>query len=63
MTQPLYSAEQSRELDRRAIAAGTPGYTLMQRAGDAAFRYLRDHWPEATRIVVLAGRGNNGGDG
>lgn len=63
MTQPLYSAEQSRELDRRAVAAGTPGYTLMQRAGDAAFRYLRDHWPDATRIVVLAGRGNNGGDG
>lgn len=63
MTQTLYSAEQSRELDRRAIAAGTPGYTLMQRAGDAAFAYLRDQWPDATRIVVLAGRGNNGGDG
>lgn len=61
--EPLYSAEQGRELDRRAIAAGTPGYTLMQRAGEAAFRYLRDNWPAATRIVVLAGRGNNGGDG
>lgn len=63
MPLPLYSAEQSRELDRRAIAAGTPGYTLMQRAGEGAFRYLRDNWPGATRIVVLAGRGNNGGDG
>jgi len=60
---PLYSAAQSRELDRRALAAGTPGYTLMQRAGQAAFQYLREHWPEATRIVVLVGRGNNGGDG
>jgi hydroxyethylthiazole kinase-like uncharacterized protein yjeF len=60
---PLYSADQSRELDRRAIAAGTPGYTLMQRAGQAAFQWLREHWPQATRIVVLVGPGNNGGDG
>lgn len=63
MLQPLYSADQSRELDRRAIAAGTPGYTLMQRAGQAAFQWLRERWPGATRIVVLVGRGNNGGDG
>lgn len=63
MSLPLYSAAQSRELDRRAIAAGTPGYVLMQRAGQAAFQYLREHWPAATRIVVLVGRGNNGGDG
>lgn len=60
---PLYDAAQSRELDRRAIAAGTPGYALMQKAGEAAFQYLREHWPAATRIVVLVGRGNNGGDG
>ena len=63
MRQPLYSADQSRELDRRAITAGTPGYALMQRAGQAAFQWLREHWPNATRIVVLVGRGNNGGDG
>ncbi|MDP2228870.1 MAG: NAD(P)H-hydrate dehydratase [Moraxellaceae bacterium] len=60
---PLYNAAQCRELDRRAIAAGTPGYVLMQKAGEAAFQYLREHWPAATRIVVLVGRGNNGGDG
>lgn len=63
MSLPLYSAAQSRELDRRAIATGTPGYALMQRAGEASFQFLRSHWPEATRIVVLVGRGNNGGDG
>lgn len=60
---PLYSAAQSRELDRRAIAAGTPGSVLMLRAGQSAFQYLREHWPDALRIVVLVGRGNNGGDG
>ncbi|MES2917830.1 MAG: NAD(P)H-hydrate dehydratase [Pseudomonadota bacterium] len=59
----LYTAAQTRELDRRAIRAGLPGYTLMTRAGQAAFQLLREHWPEASRIVVLAGPGNNGGDG
>lgn len=60
----LFTAEQVRELDRRAIEeAGIEGYDLMQRAGKAAFDCLRRHWPGARRLVVLAGRGNNGGDG
>ncbi|MZR62531.1 NAD(P)H-hydrate dehydratase [Alcanivorax sp. DP30] len=59
----LYTAEQTRELDRLAIAAGTPGAELMQRAGQAAFNALCERWPEARRIAVLCGGGNNGGDG
>lgn len=60
----LYTAEQVRELDRRAIEdAGIDGHDLMRRAGDAAFDCLRRAWPDARRLVVLAGRGNNGGDG
>lgn len=59
----LYTAAQTRELDRRAIRSGLPGYALMSRAGQAAFQLLRERWPAATRIVVLAGPGNNGGDG
>lgn len=59
----LYTAAQTRELDRRAQATGISAYALMVRAGEAAFQYLRERWPFATRIVVLAGPGNNGGDG
>jgi NAD(P)H-hydrate epimerase len=59
----LYTAAQTRELDRRAIASGISGYALMTRAGQAAFHLLRERWPEAARIVVLTGPGNNGGDG
>ncbi|TDU24416.1 NAD(P)H-hydrate epimerase [Panacagrimonas perspica] len=60
----LYSAAQVRELDRRAIEElGIAGYVLMQRAAGAAFEALRMRWPQATRIVVLCGSGNNGGDG
>lgn len=59
----LYSAAQVRELDARLIAAGTPGFELMQRAAHAAWRTLRRRWPDAGEITVLTGRGNNAGDG
>ncbi len=62
--QPLYTAAQTRELDRLAIEmAGISGYTLMTRAGAAAWERLRAHWPAARCMVVLCGSGNNGGDG
>lgn len=61
---PLYSVEDARAVDRRAIEQlGIPGYTLMTRAGEAAWRRLRERWPDARRIGVACGPGNNGGDG
>jgi hydroxyethylthiazole kinase-like uncharacterized protein yjeF len=59
----LYSAAQVRALDAHAIAHGTSGYTLMKRAGEAALRALRSRWPKALEIAVVAGAGNNAGDG
>jgi hydroxyethylthiazole kinase-like uncharacterized protein yjeF len=60
----LYRAAQVRELDRLAIEEhAVPGYTLMSRAGAAAFALLRERWPQATRLAVVCGGGNNGGDG
>ncbi|MFT7005618.1 MAG: hydroxyethylthiazole kinase-like uncharacterized protein yjeF [Colwellia sp.] len=38
-------------------------YQLMERAGSAAFETLQKHWPKAKSILVLCGKGNNGGDG
>ncbi|WP_431025755.1 NAD(P)H-hydrate dehydratase [Halomonas sp. H5] len=60
---PLYLAEQVRELDRRTIAAGTEGFALMRAAAQAAYSVLRARWPEARRLSVLCGAGNNAGDG
>ncbi|MEO4045510.1 NAD(P)H-hydrate dehydratase [Pseudomonas sp. CAU 1711] len=60
---PLYSAAQVRDLDARLIAAGTPGFELMRRAAHAAWRALRRRWPQSGEVTVLAGAGNNGGDG
>ncbi|GAP67424.1 hypothetical protein MBSD_n2748 [Mizugakiibacter sediminis] len=59
----LYTAAQARALDRDAARFGVGSHDLMQRAGWAAFAALRRRWPEAVRIGVLCGPGNNGGDG
>lgn len=59
----LYSAQDLAEIDRRAQTQGLAGATLMQRAGEAAFRAIAARWPGAHRWLVYAGGGNNGGDG
>ena len=60
----LYTAKQVQGFDRLAIGQfGVPGLTLMERAGKAAFDLMRKRWPQASRVTVLAGTGNNGGDG
>jgi len=53
-----------RALDRWTIEHGTPGHVLMERAGAGAARALceRLHRPRGP-VVVVCGRGNNGGDG
>ncbi|GAB2797165.1 bifunctional ADP-dependent NAD(P)H-hydrate dehydratase/NAD(P)H-hydrate epimerase [Halomonas shantousis] len=60
---PLYFSAQTREFDRRAIAGGLPGFALMQRAAMTAFGMLRERWPQAQRLSVVCGAGNNAGDG
>lgn len=61
----LVTTAQMRELDRRTIELGTPGIELMERAGRGiADALLEDHRAACKRgVLVVAGRGNNGGDG
>lgn len=59
----LYANDTLRELERRAAATFGDDFELMQRAGEAAWRHVLRHWPQALRIVVACGPGNNGGDG
>lgn len=60
----LYTAEQTRALDRCAIDGhGVPGINLMSRAASAAFDCLLGAWPAPEQLQVLCGTGNNGGDG
>jgi hydroxyethylthiazole kinase-like uncharacterized protein yjeF len=48
--------------DRAAIAAGTPGAVLMERAGGRVAEAICARWTPR-RAVILCGPGNNGGDG
>lgn len=58
----ILSIAEIRAADRRAIAAGTAGLDLMQRAGEAvAAAILARFTPRP--VLVLCGPGANGGDG
>src|SRR5690606_19702701 len=46
-----------------ADSLGITLYELMLRAGEAAFRVVRETYPHATHWLILCGHGNNGGDG
>ena len=60
----VYTTAQVRAFDRIAInERGIPGYELMCRAGRAALDALKAHWPDAHKIAVFCGAGNNAGDG
>ena len=60
----LFDSAAARSLDARASAlAADGGWSLMAAAGKAAWHCLLQHWPDARRIAVVVGTGNNGGDG
>ncbi len=63
MRAELLSPQQMAQCDALTIQAGTPGTVLMERAGQAVADTAKSMLPANGRVVVLAGPGNNGGDG
>ena len=59
----LTSAEMRRVDERTAEEFGVPLWALMERAGEAVARFALRQYPGAGRVMVLCGKGNNGGDG
>ncbi|MBI4642309.1 MAG: NAD(P)H-hydrate epimerase, partial [Deltaproteobacteria bacterium] len=61
----LVTAAEMRELDRKAIEeVGIPSLVLMENAGRTTYQILRQEFPALVGpVAVVAGRGNNGGDG
>ena len=52
------------EIDKKTIEeVGIPSLVLMENAAHGVLRVILDRFPQARRILVVAGRGNNGGDG
>ncbi|MGC8792926.1 MAG: NAD(P)H-hydrate dehydratase [Bryobacteraceae bacterium] len=61
----ILTAAQMREVDRRTIEMGIPGIVLMENAGHRVVEFLAETFrPLSEQIVVIVcGKGNNGGDG
>jgi NAD(P)H-hydrate epimerase len=60
----ILTAEEMGAVDRRtADEFGVPLATLMENAGTAVAKFCLRRYPVAERVVVLCGKGNNGGDG
>ena len=57
-----YTSAQSKALDLAAQSQGIGGFDLMLRAGFSAFQQIGAHYDAARSLLVLAGKGNNGGD-
>lgn len=60
------TAEEMRRMDRLTIEKyGVPGLALMERAGEGVARALLERFERAAKkgVLVVAGKGNNGGDG
>jgi len=60
----ILTAAEMAVVDRRTVEEfGVPVATLMENAGGAVARFCLRRYPAARRVVVLCGKGNNGGDG
>ena len=61
----ILTAAEMREVDRLTIERGIPGLILMENAGSRVVDFLQQTFAplDTHRVVVVCGKGNNGGDG
>ncbi len=59
----MISSDRMAQVDANAAALGVPRRVLMESSGAAVARAVRAASSPGDRVVVVAGRGNNGGDG
>ncbi|WP_394231669.1 NAD(P)H-hydrate dehydratase [Niallia oryzisoli] len=59
----LYTSQQIKEIDSRAEQMGMSLFSLMENAGNGLFHKLSPLLSKTDKVIILAGKGNNGGDG
>jgi NAD(P)H-hydrate epimerase len=64
LPQRAYSATQVLENEAEiSLSQGTSMTDLMEKAGQVCFGFMRERYQNISKILVLCGKGNNGGDG
>ena len=59
----ILTAQEMGEADRRSVEMGVPIATLMENAGVAVAKFCLRQYAVVGTVLVLCGKGNNGGDG
>lgn len=59
---PMITGERMAAVDANAAALGVPRKQLMESSGNAVARVVREVAEPDASVVIVAGRGNNGGD-
>lgn len=60
----IVSSAEMREIDRITTEKfGVTSLTLMENAGSAVAGFILQQYPDKQRVLVVCGKGNNGGDG
>ncbi|WP_141433534.1 NAD(P)H-hydrate dehydratase [Bacillus sp. 03113] len=59
----IYTSDQIKKIDQEAEQSGMSPFSLMENAGSGLYRKIITNLSEDDRILILAGKGNNGGDG
>ncbi|WP_338469511.1 NAD(P)H-hydrate dehydratase [Niallia sp. XMNu-256] len=59
----IYSGQQIKDVDAHAEQNGMSLFTLMENAGNGLYHQISKAITRTEKIVILAGKGNNGGDG
>ena len=63
MKHRIVTAAQMKEIEQAGDAHGLPYLQMMENAGLAAYAELQKQLPHPGRLLVVCGKGNNGGDG
>ena len=64
LPQRAYSATQVLENEEKvSLSQSIPMFDLMEKAGRSCFSFIQENYQSVSNILVLCGKGNNGGDG
>ena len=59
----VVTTAEMKQIEKRADETGVSYRQMMENAGTAAYKVIREKYPNLEKMVVIAGKGNNGGDG